>query len=97
MAHAPSFPGSSETLSAGSLVLQACDDIDSLRAVCRAYACLEKFVAPQRTNDTEEVCPNRTQLGALMELVNDALHRGIETTDVTLQSLRTVLSEGSSR
>jgi len=47
MAHAPAFPESSEPASAESLALQACDDIDSLHVVRRAYACLEKLIGPQ--------------------------------------------------
>jgi hypothetical protein len=92
MAHVPSRPGSSETLSAESLALQACDDVDSLRVVQRAYACLEKLIVPQRVNDAEEVYPSRAELGALVGLVNDELQRRIEAADITIQSLRVALS-----
>ena len=47
-AHASSLSPSSETASAESLALQACDDVDSLHAVQRAYACIEKLIVPQR-------------------------------------------------
>jgi hypothetical protein len=94
MAHVPSFPECSEPASAESLALQACDDIDSLHVVRRAYACLEKLIGPQHASDTEEVYPNRTELSALVGLVNEELRRRIETADTTIRSLRVVLSEG---
>jgi len=91
MAHVPSRPGSSETLSAESLALQACDDVDSLRVVQRAYACLEKLIVPQCVNDSEDVYPNRTELGALMSLVNENLQRRVAVADGTVHALRAAL------
>lgn len=92
-AHVSSLPASSETASAESLVLQACDDIENLHEVRRAYAGLEKLIVPQRVNDTEEVYPTRTELGALMRVVNEELQRRIEKADTTMQLLRVALSE----
>jgi len=65
-AHAPSLPKFFRTVSAESLALQACDHIDNLQFVRRAYACLEKLIAPHHVNDTEEVYPTCTEFGALM-------------------------------
>ncbi|SCX73191.1 hypothetical protein [Variovorax sp. EL159] len=93
-AHVPSLPESSEATSAESLALQACDDIDGLHVVRRAYACLEKLIAPQHVNDTEEVFPTRTELGALVRLVNEELQRRIEIADATIQALRVGLGKG---
>ncbi|RQO62753.1 hypothetical protein DBV14_03595 [Variovorax sp. KBW07] len=93
-AHTPSLPESSEAASVESLVLQACDDIDSLHVVRRAYACLEKLIVPQHVNETEEVYPTRAELGALVRLVNEELQRCIETVDTTIQALRVGLGEG---
>lgn len=87
MAHVPSFPGPPETLSAQSLALQACDDVESLRIVQRAYACLEKLIGPQHPRDTEEFAPDRTEISALMELISEELHRRIGAADMTMQSL----------
>lgn len=92
-AHAASSPEPSSTASIESLALQACDDIDSLRDMQRAYACLEKLVVPQGVNDTEEVYPNRIELGALMRVVNEDLQRRIEAADGTMQSLRAALGD----
>jgi len=92
-AHASLLSPSSETASAESLALQACDDVDSLHAVQRAYACIEKLIVPQRVGDTEEVFPTRTELGALVRLVNEELQRRIEAADATTQALRAALGE----
>ncbi|MGF6348363.1 hypothetical protein [Variovorax sp. W2I14] len=97
MAHAPSFPESSETPSAGLLALRACDDIDSLRVVQRAYACLEKLIGPPHPNDAEEIYPNRTEFSALMGLINEELQRRIESVDATMQSLHVALSGGGAK
>ncbi|MDQ0606870.1 hypothetical protein QFZ83_001041 [Variovorax sp. W1I1] len=95
MAHSPSSPESSEIPGAGLLALRACDDIDSLRVVQRAYACLEKLIGPQHASDTEEFGPDRTELCALVGLVNEALERSIGATDITVQSLRAALDGGA--
>ncbi|WP_228121824.1 hypothetical protein [Variovorax paradoxus] len=93
MALAPLLPESSATLCAESLALQACDDLDSFHTVRRAYACIEKLIVPQHVNDTDEVYPTRTELGALVRLVNEELQRRIETAEATLQSLRAVVGD----
>jgi hypothetical protein len=97
MARVPSFPESSESASAESLALQACDDVDSLRAVQRAYACIEKLIDPQRVQDTEEVRPNRSELSALVQVVNEELHRRIETADAAVRALRVAVGEGGAK
>lgn len=96
-AHVSSLPESSEATCVESLALQACDDIDTLRGLHRAYACIEKLIVPQGVNDTEEVYPTRTELSALVQVVNEELQRRVETADTTLQSLRAALIEGSAR
>ncbi len=75
------------------LALQACDDIDGLLGVQRAFACLEKLIAPQRTSETDELYPTRTELGALVGVVNEELHRRLAAADATLQSLRASLAQ----
>ena len=89
MAHVPPSPEPFDTNSAALLALRACDDIDSLHDVRLAYACIEKLVDPQQlASDSEDVYPIRTELSALMRLVNEELQRRIETTEATMQSLR---------
>lgn len=91
-AHVSSFPESSEAASVESLALQACDDIDSLHEVQRAYAGLEKLIVPQGMSDTEEVYPTRSELSALVRVVNEELRRRIETAESTVQSLRVAVA-----
>ncbi|MDP9894308.1 hypothetical protein J2W32_003184 [Variovorax boronicumulans] len=88
MTHVPPSPEPFDTDSAALLALRACDDIDSLHDVRLAYACIEKLVDPQHVGDSEDVHPIRTELSALMRLVNEELQRRIETTEATMQSLR---------
>jgi len=88
MAHVPPFPEPFDTNSAALLALRACDDIDSLHDVRLAYACIEKLVDPQLVRDSEDIYPIRTELSALMRLVNEELQRRIETTEATMLSLR---------
>lgn len=95
MAHAPSFPESSDELvSAELLALRGCDDVENLCAAQRAYACLEKLIGPQHTSDTEEVYPSRAELSALMGVINEGLQRRIETAGTTTHALRGALSKG---
>jgi hypothetical protein len=99
MAHVPPTTpeSSSATSRAEALALQACDDVDSLHVVQRAYACLEKLIDPLLVNDTEELAPSRSELSALFGLVNDELHRRIDTADAAVRSLRAAVGEGGAR
>jgi hypothetical protein len=81
--------------SAEALTLQASDDIDSIHDVQRAYACLERLIAPQRVNDPEELYVARSELGALLRLLNAELQRGIDTAVTTIESVRAALIESS--
>jgi hypothetical protein len=76
-----------------SFALQAGDDIANIRDVHCAYACLEKLIVPLHVNDCEEVYPTRSELGALIRLVNEELQRRIEAADSTISSLRGALCE----
>jgi len=91
-ARVSSFPESSETTGVESLTLQACDDIDSLHELRQAYSCLEKLIVPQRVDDTEEVCSSRSELSALVRVVNEELRRRIEAAEGTLRSLRAAVA-----
>lgn len=71
-----------------SFALQAGDDIASIRDVHCAYACIEKLIAVQHVNDCEELSPTRSELSALVRLINDELHRRIEAAESTIVSLR---------
>ncbi|MDR6518035.1 hypothetical protein J2789_000697 [Variovorax paradoxus] len=71
-----------------SLALEVCDDIESLRPMQRAYACLEKLIVQQEVNDAQELYPSRAELAALVGVVNDELQRRIDAAEATAQSLR---------
>ncbi|MCY1248522.1 hypothetical protein D9M72_619620 [compost metagenome] len=77
---------------AETLALQACDDTDSLREVLCAYACLEKLIVPLEVSDTEQLNPTRSELSALLRLVNDELSRRIEAVDKTVHAMRGALT-----
>ena len=74
-----------------SLAVQACDDADSLREVLRAYGCLETLIAPLEVSDTEQLDTTRSELGALLRMINDELSRRIESADKTAQAMRAML------
>ena len=80
-----------EQNTAESLALQACDDNDSLREVFCAYACLEKLIVPSQVSDTEELNPTRSELSALVRVINEELSRRIESADKTAQAMRAML------
>jgi hypothetical protein len=83
--------------SAESLALQADDDIESIRDVHCACEGLEKLIAPQRVNDCEEIYPTRSELSALVRLVNEALQRRIDAAQATVQAMRGALRKGSAQ
>lgn len=91
----PSSPLAPSHTDPESLALQADDDIDSIRDAHCASACLEKLILPQRVNDSEEVHPTRSELGALMRLVNEELLRRVDAADATIKSLRGAIQAAS--
>ena len=78
--------------SAESLALQASDDISNIRDVHRAYACLEGLIEPKRLNDSAEVYVNRSELSALLRLLNLELQRRIDTAETTIELVRLALA-----
>jgi hypothetical protein len=56
-----------------------------------------KLIDPLLVNDTEELAPSRSELSALFGLVNDELHRRIDTADAAVRSLRAAVGEGGAR
>jgi hypothetical protein len=76
---------------AEAFALQACDDADSLREVLRAYACLEKLIAPLELGDTEQINSTRSELSALLRLVNEEMGRRVEVVDETAHAMRAAL------
>jgi hypothetical protein len=92
MAASACSPAPFDTGLAESLAIQACDETDSLREVLSAYACLEKLIEPAELGDTEQVHPTRTELAALVGMVNLEMSRRLAVIDATLQSMRAELN-----
>lgn len=75
------------------LALQACDDADKLNDVMRAYAALRKLVDTSALNDSEELTPSRTELSALLGVLNDALTARIDTVNGATSAVREALRQ----
>ena len=81
----PSFLGLDD------LALQACDDADNLNNVMRAYIALKKLVDTSALNDSEVLTPSRTELSALLGLLNDALLVRIDIVNGATSAVREAL------
>ena len=79
-----------------ALALQACDDADTLNDVMRAYTALEKLIDPSALNDGEVLTPSRTELSALLRLLNDALLVRIDTVNGATGAVHEVLQRNNS-
>jgi hypothetical protein len=75
------------------LALQACDDADTLNDVMRAYSALKKLVDTSALNDSEVLTPTRTELSALLGLLNDALLARIDTVNGATSAVREALRQ----
>lgn len=80
------------SLTLDDLALQACDDADNLNDVMRAYAALRKLVDTSALNDSEELTPSRTELSALLGVLNDALMARIDAVNAAAGDLRRALT-----
>ncbi|MFS2048587.1 hypothetical protein ACEN9J_15495 [Variovorax sp. Varisp41] len=83
------------TLDAAGLALQTCDDADHLNEVLRAYTALEKLVEPASLHDCETLTPSRTELSALLRLLNQALMFRIDTIHAAALTLRESIEDAS--
>ncbi|KQX22251.1 hypothetical protein [Variovorax sp. Root434] len=86
-------PFASSTLD--DLALQACDDADTLNEVLRAYTALEKLVDTSALNDSEALTPSRTELSALLGLLNGALLARIDTVNGATSAVREALRQNT--
>ena len=84
-----SFDPTSPTLD--DLAIQTCDDADSLNEVLRAYAAFEKLIEPGASNDSEALTPTRSELSALLRLLNEALVARIDAVNAAAGDVRWVL------
>ena len=81
----------STPLNLDDLALQACDDAENLNDVMRAYAALRKLVDTSALNDSEELTPSRTELSALLGVLNDALTARIDAINLAAGAVREAL------
>jgi hypothetical protein len=77
------------------LALQTCDDADHLNEVLRAYTALEKLVEPASLQDCETLTPSRTELSALLHLLNQSLMSRIDTIHAVALTLREAIEDAS--
>ena len=75
------------------LALQACDDANDLNEVMCAYTALKKLVDTSALNDSEVLTPSRTELSALLGLLNDALLVRIDTVNGATSAVREALRQ----
>lgn len=94
-AHAQSrSPATSPDLASpalNDLALQTCDDADTLHEVMRAYTALEKLVDTAALNDGDVLVTNRTELSALLRLLNEALMARVSAVNSAAAALREAL------
>ncbi|SFP83038.1 hypothetical protein SAMN05443579_11620 [Variovorax sp. PDC80] len=81
------------SLDLSTLALQTCDDADHLNEVLRAYTALEKLVEPAGLQDCETLTPSRTELSALLCLLNRALRSRIDTIHAAAITLHEAIEE----
>jgi hypothetical protein len=97
MAESAPAPAQSSALPASpsstldDLALQTCDDADTLHEVMRAYTALEKLVDTAALNDSDVLATSRTELSALLRLLNEALMARIGTVNAAAAALREAL------
>jgi predicted RNA-binding protein YlqC (UPF0109 family) len=87
-----SSPASPDFGAAEAFSLQTCDDVDSLREVLCAYVRLEKLIVPLEVSDTEQLNPTRSELSALVRLINDEMGRRIDAVGKTVHAMRATLT-----
>ena len=78
------------------LAIQTCDDADSLNEVLRAYTAFEKLIEPGAPDDSEALTPTRSELSALLGLLNEALVARIDAVNAAAGDVRRALMQGSS-
>jgi len=78
-----------------ALALQASDDADTLNDAMRAYTALEKLIDPSALNDSEVLTPSRTELSALLRLLNDALRVRIDTVNAATGAVHEALQRNT--
>lgn len=99
MAESASTPAQS---SAGStsptldtLAIQTCDDAENLNEILRAYTAFEKLIETGVPNYSEVLALTRSELSALLGLLNEALVARIDAVNAAAGDMRRALMQGS--
>jgi hypothetical protein len=79
-----------------TLALQTCDDAENLHEVLRAYTAFEKLIETGAPNDSEALAPTRSELSALLGLINEALVARIGAVNAAAGDMRRALMQGGS-
>lgn len=90
----PSISPDLAFLGLDDLALQTCDDADSLNEVMRAYTAFEKLIEPGALNDSEALTPTRSELSALLRLLNEALVARIDAVNAAAGDVCRALQGG---
>ncbi|KIQ32698.1 hypothetical protein RT97_11605 [Variovorax paradoxus] len=77
------------------LAIQTCDDAETLNAVLLAYTAFEKIIEPGVPNYSEVLTPTRSELSALLGLLNEALVARIDAVNAAAGDMRRALMQGS--
>lgn len=93
-AHPLFAPAGSPLPTLDDLAIQTCDDADSLNEVLRAYTAFEKLIEPGALNDSEALTPTRSELSALLRLLNEALVARIDAVNAAAGDVCRALQGG---
>lgn len=77
-----------------TLAIQTCDDAENLNEVLRAYIAFEKLIETGAPNDSEALAPTRSELSALLSLLNEALVARIDAVNAAAGDMRRALQGG---
>ena len=73
------------------IALKTCDDAESLNEVLRAYTAFEKLIEPAAPTDSDALTPTRSELSALLSLLNEALVARIDAVNTAAGDMRRAL------
>lgn len=68
--------------------LRVADQASQFRDTLNAFLAVERLTTPPGRDDCENLEPTRTQMGALLRVLNDELARQIEALDGATEALR---------
>jgi hypothetical protein len=74
-----------------TLAIQTCDDAENLNEILRAYTAFEKLIEPGAPDDSEVLTPTRSELSALLSLLNEALVARIGAVNAAAGDMRRAL------